>query len=265
MTAAGARMRGLSGQLVVVTGASSGIGAATVARFLEEGAGVIGLARGREGLDRLAATLPVTATYTIDVAVEAQVRDVFARLRREHGSPDVLVNNAGITLRRPFDAISLREWREVMRVDLDGAFVVAQVAARQMAGRAGVIVNMASTNAFLGYRNHAAYSSAKAALVELTRCMALDLAPAVRVNAVCPGYIDTPMLSYDRSIGERVPLRRLGRAEEVAALVAFLASADAAYITGQALVIDGGETAGSPSLIGQDAGCESVAQAVGTR
>ena len=146
-----------------------------------------------------------------------------------------------------------------MAVNLDGVFFVAQQAARHMLARdgaasshvrSGVILNMGSTNGLMGYPYYADYNASKAGVIELTRSMALELAPTVRVNAVCPGFIMTPMqeaeytLEMRRAFEAKVPLGRLGRPEDVAALFAFLASDDAAFITGQCFVIDGGEIAG---------------------
>jgi meso-butanediol dehydrogenase/(S,S)-butanediol dehydrogenase/diacetyl reductase len=239
-------MHGLKNKSVVVTGGASGIGKATAVRFLEEGSRVVVLDRDQAGMDRLAAERPeMTGFVRADVADPEDVAGAFAAVDKLVGKLDILINNAGIALRHEFLDIPVEDWHKVMRVDLDGVFFVAQQAARRMmAGEGGVILNTASTNGLTGYRRHAIYNTAKAGVVELTRCMALDLAPKVRVNAICPGFIQTPLLTYPPTVADKVPLKRLGRPEEIAALFAFLASDEAAFITGQAIVIDGGELAG---------------------
>jgi NAD(P)-dependent dehydrogenase (short-subunit alcohol dehydrogenase family) len=167
------------------------------------------------------------------------------------GPPDVLINNAGISIRHRFMDVTPQEWRQVLDVNLNGVFYVAQEAARRMlAGDGGVILNMGSTNGLRGYHHYADYNASKAGVIELTRSMALELAPKVRVNAICPGYILTPMQEAEYTpemlddCERKIPMGRMGRPEDVAALFAFLASDDAAFITGQHFVIDGGEIAG---------------------
>lgn len=239
-------MSDLQGRSVLITGGAGAIGRAIVGRFLAAGSRVIVLDRDEQALAALAGEVPGAVLYLhADVADPDQVDGAFLRIDEDGHPLDVVVNNAGISRRSHFLETTFDQWREVMRVNLDGAFLVAQRAARRMVdGRGGVIINMGSTNALVGYTRHGPYSAAKAGLVELTRCMALDLAPSVRVNAVCPGFVQTPLLTYGPEIAARLPLGRLARPDEIAAMIVFLASDDAAFITGQCFIADGGELAG---------------------
>ncbi len=246
-------MRGLEGKRVLITGGAQGIGAATAVRFMEEGARVFVLDCDDSALNHFKDTHPaLSGTITADVSDAHQVMQAFEELDRlTGGGPDVLINNAGISIRHRFMDISPQEWRQVLDVNLHGVFFVAQQAARRMlAAHGGVILNMGSTNGLMGYPYYADYNASKAGVIELTRSMALELAPSVRVNAICPGYILTPMQEAEytpemlRACQRKIPLGRLGQPEEVAALFAFLASDEAAFITGQCFVIDGGEIAG---------------------
>jgi meso-butanediol dehydrogenase / (S,S)-butanediol dehydrogenase / diacetyl reductase len=240
------RMRGLAGKRVVVTGGTSGIGAATCRRFLEEGARVVSIAlAGEEPVEGL------TGALHADAAEPAQVAEAFAAADELLGGLDVLVANAGFSIRHPFLEIAPEEWRRVLAVNLDGAFHCAQEGARRMvAGDGGAILMTASTNGLVGHPLYADYNASKAGVIALARTMALELAPKVRVNAVCPGYVLTPMQEAEytpemlRATNAKIPLGRHARPEEVAALFAFLASDDGAYLTGAAIPIDGGEIAG---------------------
>ncbi len=245
-------MHGLRDKRILITGGAGGIGTATAARFLEEGSRVIVLDRDEEALQRLRSHLGgLHGTLCADVSDPDDVERAFQELDDRVGGLDVLINNAGVSIRHGFLDISPQEWRQVMEVNLNGVFFVAQQAAQRMlAGDGGVILNMGSTNGLMGYPYYADYNASKAGVIELTRSMALELAPMVRVNAVCPGWILTPMQQAEytpemrRLFAAKIPLQRLGRPEDVAALFAFLASDDATFITGQYFVIDGGEIAG---------------------
>jgi len=245
-------MRGLKGKKVLITGGARGIGAATAKRFLEEGAKVVVLDCNEEELRRIEKSLPsLSGTISADVSDAEAVAQAFNKLDKLLGGLDVLINNAGISAQRPFIDITPEQWRRMIDVNLTGMFLVAQQAARRMlASDGGVILNMGSTNGIMGYPLSSDYNASKAGVIELTRSMALEVAPKVRVNAICPGFILTPMQEAEytpemmRDFESKVPLKRLGRPEEVAALFAFLASEDAAFITGHCFVIDGGEIAG---------------------
>lgn len=245
-------MRGLKGKRVAITGGGSGIGAATAARFLEEGSAVAILDRDEKALGQARGSHAGVHLYQADVTRRNQVERAFAAITDKLGGLDVVINNAGISIRHGFLEITGDEWDKVMAVNLTGVFHVAQTAARYMVNAGGgVILNTASTNGVVGYPYYADYNATKAGVIELTRSMALELAPKVRVNAVAPGYVLTPMQRAEYSnemleaVNQKIPLRRHAQPEEVAALFAFLASDDAAYLSGQVYVIDGGETAGS--------------------
>jgi len=245
-------MRGLKGKNVLVTGGASGIGFATAARFLEEDCAVCILDRNQEALDRAKADLPaLTGALNADVAELEQVREAVAAAIDAMGSIDVLINNAGISIRHDFLDITPEEWGQVLGVNLTGVFHVAQTTARHMVTRgSGVILNMASSGATRGYPHYADYCATKGGVLALTQTMALELAPTVRVNAVSPGYVLTPMQRAEYSdamldaVNRKIPFGRHAKPEEVAGLFAFLASDDAGFVTGHEYVMDGGEIVG---------------------
>jgi meso-butanediol dehydrogenase/(S,S)-butanediol dehydrogenase/diacetyl reductase len=237
---------------VLITGGASGIGAATASRFLEEGSVVCVLDRDADARAQIQNQLPqVAGTLAADVSDLTQVKSAFSEAVRIMGGVDVLINNAGISIRHKFLDITPQEWDRVIAVNLTGVFYVAQTAAKHMWERgSGVILQTASTNGVMGYPYYADYNATKAGVIELTRSMALELAPKVRVCAVAPGYVLTPMQRAEYSdamldeVNGKIPLRRHAKPEEIAALFAFLASDDAAYMTGHVYTVDGGETAG---------------------
>ena len=245
-------MRGLDDKRVLITGGASGIGAATAARFLEEGSAVCVLDRDANARKRIQKELPELAgTLDADVSDLKQVEAAFADAIRLMGGVDVLINNAGISIRHKFLDITPSEWDKVLAVNLTGVFYMAQTAARHMWDRgSGVILQTASTNGIMGYPFYADYNATKAGVIELTKSMALELAPKVRVCAVAPGYVLTPMQRAEYSdemleqVNQKIPLRRHAKPEEIAALFAYLASDDAAFVSGHVFTIDGAETAG---------------------
>jgi NAD(P)-dependent dehydrogenase (short-subunit alcohol dehydrogenase family) len=253
-------MRGLQGKRVLISGGSSGIGLATAQRFLEEGSRVFltGLDP-REVESALAGLRPSSEVSGLacDVSLESDVAPMIDAAHRVLGGIDVLINNAGTARRDPFLAIAAADWDRIVAVNLRGMFLVAQTVSRHMVerGDGGVIINMSSTNGLAGEEDYAHYNASKGGVLLLTKTMAVELGRhGIRVNALCPGYISTPLneaISAPMGGGEfeaayardRIPLGRAGQPGEVAAAYAFLASDDASFIHGTALVIDGGQLA----------------------
>jgi 3-oxoacyl-[acyl-carrier protein] reductase len=253
-------MRGLTGKRVLISGGSSGIGLATARRFLQEGCAVF--VAGLDPAEVAAAVAALRPEGEIsgqagDVSREDDVATMVAAAWKALDGVDVLINNAGTATRRPFLDITAAEWDRILAVNLRGMFLAARAVAERMVARGGggVIVNMSSTNGVAGEEDYAHYNASKAGVLLLTRTMAVELGRhGIRVNALCPGFISTPLnaaIAADLGGGafgeqyarERIPLGRTGRAEEVAAAYAFLASDDASFVHGTGLVIDGGQLA----------------------
>ncbi len=253
-------MRGLSGRRVLISGGSSGIGLATAQRFLEEGSAVFIAGLEPDEVSQAMAGLQQygkVAGLAGDVSQETDVERLVEAALGELGGIDVLINNAGTARRDAFLAITAQSWDHILAVNLRGMFLLAQAVSRLMVqqGSGGSIINMSSTNGIAGERDYAHYNASKGGVLLLTKTMAVELGKhGIRVNALCPGYIKTPLNAaiaagiggddFDAAYARRrIPLRRVGLAREVAAAYAFLASDDASFIHGTGLVIDGGQLA----------------------
>ncbi|RNB91921.1 SDR family oxidoreductase [Brevibacillus fluminis] len=241
----------LQNKRVVITGGASGIGLATALRFAAEGSIVTILDFNQDRLVGVLEEHPeITYGLKVDVSNPEEVNDVFAAIDNKMGGVDVLIANAGISVRANFVDITPEQWRKVIGTNLDGIFYTAQAAAKRMLAQGkGVILMTASTNGVVGHPYYADYNASKAGVNLLARTMALELAPTIRVNTICPGYVLTPMQLAEYTpemldkVNQNIPLKRHAMPEEVAGLFAFLASDEAQYITGQQIPIDGGELA----------------------
>lgn len=246
-------MRGLEGKVALVTGGSGGIGSAVCRRFAEEGAAVIVADHDEDGARRLAAELSHGGASSTGVRLDVSRRDSWRALLDGLGADfrplDILVNVAGITRDRSLARMSDEEWDAVLAVNLKGSWLGCQAAFEAMGAGGGAIVNIAST-AIFGTFGQANYSAAKSGIVGLTNTAAIEGARrGIRVNAVAPGVIDTAMVAAvpeDIRSGwtRKILLGRFGAPAEIASVVAFLASADAQYVTGQTVIVDGGATTG---------------------
>ena len=251
----------LADKRVIITGASSGIGKTTAARFVREGARVLLVARRAEPLEAVAAELGSAATaYPADVADPDQVEAMVDAAVKALGAIDVVVNSAGISHPTALADLTPDRWKEVIDTNLSGSFYVCRAAGLRMRDAGGgSIVNVASESSFLGEPMYVAYCASKGGILTLTKALAAELAPTVRVNAVCPGTVQTPMLDRDfaalpdpewarEATRKRIPLQRFCTPEEVADAILYLA-AEATFATGSALNLDGGTTAILPPMV----------------
>ncbi len=241
----------LQDKVAVITGGASGIGAATARLFVSEGAKVVLVdlneEKGKAFESELKALNAEALFVKANITSEAEVANIFKQTIDTFGKADIVFNNAGIGRVQPSHELDYSEWRQTVNVDLDGVFLVAREAIREMlkAG-GGTIVNTASMYGWVGSPGSAAYNAAKGGVVNLTRSLALEYAEQnIRVNALCPGFIDTPIIPEESklALAAATPVKRLGKAEEMAKAVLFLASDDSSYMTGNSLIVDGGYTA----------------------
>lgn len=256
-----------AGKVIIITGAGSGIGLATAKRFAEEAAHVMAVDIDQPSLEALAYEFKSAgrecATYLGDISRGDDVEAFVAATVEKFGRLDFLFNNAGVELIAPLDETGDRQWDHVMGTNLRGTFLVCRACIPHIkAAGGGVIINNASDAGLRGIRVNAAYSSSKAAIIHLTRSMALDYgAFNIRSNCICPGCIRTPLCErFNAEVGARhgrtgedvlqefvqanIPMLRVGLPEEVASVVSFLCSDDGRYISGAIIPVDGGLTAG---------------------
>lgn len=250
----------LKDRVAIVTGASSGIGKAVLERFVQEGAKVVANSSSKKGLavcEELKERGFEVEFCQLDVSLVDELPGMVRFAEERFGKLDILVNNAGIETAVSVLDMTYEDWRRVHQVNLEGIFFLSQAAARVMKkSRYGRIVNMSSIQGLVGAANCSHYAATKAAILQLTRSFAIELADDnIMVNAIAPGVIHTPM-SFVAGVDEtttesfqevyvrqgKIPLRRPGRAEEVASSTLFLASDECQYMTGQTLVVDGGLT-----------------------
>ena len=238
----------LEGRRIVVTGAASGIGAAVARLAAAEGARVACFDRDGEGASALAASLSIPGhSEQVDVTDPEGVKRALDSAAKALGGIDGLVNSAGIVALGPVTEMSLDTWRKVIDVNLTGTFLVSQEAVPTSGAS---IVNIASAQALMPIAGSSAYAASKGGVQSLSKALAAELAPDIRVNSICPGLIDTPMnagLKKAPEDGPPVPLdryalRRWGKPEEIAATIVYLLSDDASYVTGATLAVDGGRT-----------------------
>jgi NAD(P)-dependent dehydrogenase (short-subunit alcohol dehydrogenase family) len=249
-------MKRFENRVALVTGGGTGIGRAVALRLASEGAMVVVTGRREAPLLEVGAEIGNAGGRAVaipaDVSDQAEVAHLLSTTVKECGALHVLVNNAGIIRRDlPAEEMSPEEWDDLMNVNLRAPWLCARAALPRLREAGGSIVSVVSTLALVSVPGTAGYQAAKAGLAGLTRAMAIDFAPEVRVNAVHPGLVHTPLSYTDRAdfddhvdqLSSLHPLRRIGRPEDIAGAVAFLASSDAAWMTGQAIIVDGGYTA----------------------
>jgi 3-oxoacyl-[acyl-carrier protein] reductase len=253
------RMR-FSGKHIMITGAARGIGFEIARQFGNEGGRLSLIDNHRENLTEAVARFRKMGfevrDYCIDISNRQSVEDAVADAEKVQPL-DVLINNAGIARETPFVDITEDEWRKIIDVNLTGMFFMSQAVCRHMLKRRrGVVVNMSSKNGLDGEFGYAHYNASKGGVIMLTKTLALELASSgIRVNAVCPGYIETPLSKSidppefaEAFVKRYIPMNRAGTVEDVAPAFLFLASEESRFITGQVIIIDGGQLAGQKPM-----------------
>ncbi|WP_065647589.1 SDR family NAD(P)-dependent oxidoreductase [Pantoea eucrina] len=240
-------------KVVVITGAGSGIGAASAQRFAAEGASVVLVGRTEEKLRKVKEALPAGKHLVVpcDVSDAEQVRQLSEKVSQHYGRADVLVNNAGSIVQGKIHEVSPEDWKTLMGTDLDGVYYCTHYFMPALLKTKGNVVNISSVSGLGGDWGMSVYNAAKGAVTNFTRALAMDYgSDGVRVNAICPGFTFTDLTENAKQdeallarFYDRIPLRRAGEADDIASAIAFIASDDARYITGANLPVDGGLTA----------------------
>ena len=233
-------MARLEDKIVLIAGAAGAIGQAVAAAVKREGGVAVATDLARHG----------GIDHALDVTAESDWHRVLAEVERAHGRLDGLVNAAGIANTDWADQVSLADWKRVLEVNLTGSFIVCRACLPQLRGAGGgTIVNFASGQGLAPFKQRSAYAASKAGVISLTRSLAMEWAPQVRVNTVCPGAVDTPMVRGGYSaeqlreqVGPRYALGRIGEPHEIALAALYLSSAESSFVTGIVLAVDGGRS-----------------------
>ncbi|MCU0511168.1 MAG: SDR family oxidoreductase [Anaerolineae bacterium] len=240
----------LTNKIAIITGAARGIGRGMALRFAAEGCHLALCDMNLAGVQETAALAAQQGVKTLalptDIASRPSVEHLLAETVQHLGTPDILINNAGIFFNAAFDALTDDQWQSMLNINLTGVFLVSQTIIRHWLAtqHPGAIVNMTSVSSVIAFANSSHYCAAKAGVMALTKCIALEYGPHnIRCNSISPGFVETQMLpdmTWARQLSQRLPQRRMGTPEDVADVALFLASDDSRYVTGDMIFVDGG-------------------------